>query len=400
MRFEIKGEIPVRARISPAAFMRRAKPGVNPEPCGAPLPDPQPSEQIAIPGAAWEKPRMRKRDHDPRKARKGRPDSGPQGRPDTHRDQRGDQRPNRRPDHRQDRREDRHEDRRPEHRAERPPRDDRPDPRHGRPVEGGEPRWRRDKFRQERPGKKPWRPPARDRDGPVILYGWHSVKAALENPARRFHRLLATENALHRLAESGITLPTAPITVDAREIEALVGPDAVHQGILAEADLLDAPAIEELEPQRLVLVLDQITDPHNVGAILRSAAAFAVEAVITTARHSPEATGVLAKAASAALEHVPLVTVPNLARALDALKDKNVFVIGLDSTGESDLATVPLRAPLALVVGAEGKGLRQLTRSHCDAVARIALPGRIKSLNVSNATALALYVASGRLASD
>src|SRR5262249_405992 len=169
--------------------------------------------------------------------------------------------------------------------------------------EGAEPRWRRDKSRQERPArKKPWRAPPRDRDGPVILYGWHSVKAALENPARRFHRLLATENAIHRLAETGIALPIAPVTTDAPESEALVGPDAVHQGIVAEADPLDAPAIEDLEPQRLVLVLDQITDPHNVGAILRSAAAFAVEAVVTTARHSPEATGVLAKAPSAALE--------------------------------------------------------------------------------------------------
>src|SRR5262249_8722955 len=167
--------------------------------------------------------------------------------------------------------------------------------------------------------------------------------------------------------------------------------------IPAESDPLDAPAIEDLAPQRLVLVLDQITDPHNVGAILRSAAAFAVEAVITTARHSPEASGVLAKAASAALEHVPLVTVPNLARALYTLKDKNVFVVGLDSSGEGDLATVPLRAPLALVVGAEGKGLRQLTRATCDAVARIALPGQIKSLNVSNATALALYIAGSRI---
>jgi len=252
-------------------------------------------------------------------------------------------------------------------------------------------------HRDKRSKKKSWRPPPRDRDGPVILYGWHSVKAALENPARKFHRLLATENAVHRLAESGVALPVAPTLADPEEIEALVGPEAVHQGIVAEADALEAPAIEELAPTRLVLVLDQITDPHNVGAILRSAAAFAVEAVITTTRHSPEASGVLAKAASAALEHVPLVTVPNLARALETLKDKNVFVIGLDSSGDTDLATVPLRAPLALVVGAEGKGLRHLTRSHCDAVARIALPGRIKSLNVSNATALALFVAGGRI---
>ena len=248
--------------------------------------------------------------------------------------------------------------------------------------------------------KKAWRPPARDRDGPVILYGWHSVKAALENPARKFHRLMATENALHRLTESGLTLPVVPQLTRAEDIEALVGPDAVHQGILAEADPLASPDIDDLAPQGLVLVLDHITDPHNVGAILRSAAAFAVEAVIMTTRHSPEATGVLAKAASAALEHVPIITVPNLARALGALQDKNVFVIGLDSSGDADLATVPLRKPLALVIGAEGKGLRQLTRTTCDAVARIALPGVIKSLNVSNATALALYVASGRIAQD
>jgi 23S rRNA (guanosine2251-2'-O)-methyltransferase len=245
--------------------------------------------------------------------------------------------------------------------------------------------------------KKIGRPQPRDRDGPVILYGWHSVKAALENPARKFHRLLATENAARRLSGSGLTLPLAPELVRPEAIETLVGPEAVHQGLLAEADPLESGAIEDLAPSRLVLVLDQITDPHNVGAILRSAAAFGVEAVITTARHSPEATGVLAKAASGALEYVPIVTVPNLARALQALKDKDVFVVGLDSTGETDLAALPLRAPLALVLGAEGKGLRQLTRTTCDAVARLDLPGRIKSLNVSNATALALYVASTRI---
>src|SRR5262249_7189511 len=242
-----------------------------------------------------------------------------------------------------------------------------------------------------------WRAPPRDRDGPVILYGWHSVKAALENPARRFHKLMATENAARRLTDSGVTLPLAPELVRPEAIEALVGPDAVHQGLLAEADPLASPAIDDLAPTGLLLVLDQITDPHNVGAIMRSAAAFEVEAVITTARHSPEATGVLAKAASAAVEYVPIVTVPNLARALQVLKEKDVFVVGLDSSGETDLAAIALRAPLALVLGAEGKGLRQLTRTTCDAVARLDLPGRIKSLNVSNATAPALYVASTRI---
>ena len=145
-----------------------------------------------------------------------------------------------------------------------------------------------------------------------------------------------------------------------------------------------------------MLALDQITDPHNVGAILRTAAGFAVTAVVTTARHSPEATGVLAKSASGALEHVPLVTVQNLARALEALRERGFRLVGLDSSGEADLGDAALRAPLALVLGAEGKGLRQLTRATCDLVARLDLPGRIKSLNVSNAAALALYIASRR----
>ncbi len=232
----------------------------------------------------------------------------------------------------------------------------------------------------------------------MTLYGWHTVKAAIENPARRISALYATENAARRLAEDGLRLPITPHIVRPEEIAARLGPEAVHQGLLAEAAPLPSPDIDEVEPEGILLVLDQITDPHNVGAILRSAAAFAVSAVVTTARHSPEATGVLAKAASGALEYVPIVTVPNLARALTALKEKNVLVVGLDSTGESDLAATPLRSPLALVLGAEGKGLRHLTRTLCDQLARLELPGRIKSLNVSNATALALYVASNRIA--
>jgi 23S rRNA (guanosine2251-2'-O)-methyltransferase len=247
-----------------------------------------------------------------------------------------------------------------------------------------------------RPARPRWQTAPRDRDGPVILFGWHSVKAAIENPARRFHRLLATENALHRLTEAGLKMPIEAELVRPDAIAALLGPDAVHQGLLAEADPLPSPAIEDLTPTGIILVLDQITDPHNVGAILRSAAAFGVTAVVTTTRHSPEATGVLAKSASGALEYVPIVTVTNLARALTALKDAFVQVIGLDSTGDADLATLPLTSPLALVLGAEGKGLRQLTRTTCDYVARLELPGRLKSLNVSNATALALYVASSR----
>jgi 23S rRNA (guanosine2251-2'-O)-methyltransferase len=231
----------------------------------------------------------------------------------------------------------------------------------------------------------------------AVLYGWHTVKAALENPQRRFHRIVATEAAVRRLTEDNVPFPIAPAVTHAADIDALAGHDAVHQGLYAEADPLEPPDMEDVVGG-IVLALDQVTDPHNFGAILRSAAAFAVKAVVTTERHSPQASGVLAKAASGALEYVPIVTVVNLARALDELRDLGAFLVGLDSDGEADLAAMPLSAPLALVVGAEGKGLRHLTRVRCDAIARLALPGRITSLNVSNATAVALHVATAKLA--
>jgi 23S rRNA (guanosine2251-2'-O)-methyltransferase len=232
---------------------------------------------------------------------------------------------------------------------------------------------------------------------PALLYGWHSVKAALENPNRRIRRIVVTENALRRLRESGADLPVEPEVVRPEGFLAYVPADAVHQGVLAEADPLPAPSIEDLSPEGIVLVLDQITDPHNVGAILRSAAAFAVTALVTTSRHSPEATGVLAKSASGALEYVPIAAIPNLARGLETLKARGFLIVGLDLDADLDLSATPLRLPLALVLGAEGKGLRQLTRTTCDALAKLTLPGRIKSLNVSNAAALALHIARARL---
>jgi 23S rRNA (guanosine2251-2'-O)-methyltransferase len=228
----------------------------------------------------------------------------------------------------------------------------------------------------------------------AILYGWHTVTAALANPARHFRRLLVTENAMRRLADEGVTPPLPPELVRPGAIDAQLTPDAVHNGLLAEADPLPSPDIEDLPAAGIVLVLDQITDPHNVGAILRTAAAFAVAAIVTTARHSPEATGVLAKSASGALELVPIVIVQNLARALVALKDRGFLLVGLDGDAPDDLAAAHLRTPLALVLGAEGKGLRQLTGATCDLLARLDLPGAIKSLNVSNAAALALYIAA------
>ena len=247
-----------------------------------------------------------------------------------------------------------------------------------------------------RKGPQPPRGEARDSRAGAILYGWHTVKAALENPARRIRRLYATANAARRLAEEGVALAVEPELVWPDAIARRLGPDAVHNGLLAEADPLPSPELEEIEPAGVVLVLDQITDPHNVGAILRTAAAFAAKAVVTTARHSPEATGVLAKSASGALEYVPMVPVQNLARALTALRERGYLLVGLDSAGEIDLRDAELRTPLALVLGAEGKGLRQLTRASCDQVARLDFPGQIKTLNVSNAAALALYVATHR----
>ncbi len=233
---------------------------------------------------------------------------------------------------------------------------------------------------------------------PVIMYGWHTVTAALKNPHRHIRKFLATENAARRLAEEGISRAPAPEIVRPSAIAERLAPDAVHQGLYIEADPTPSPAIEDLPAKGVVLVLDQITDPHNVGAIFRSAAAFAVTAIVTTQRHSPDATGALAKAASGALEHVPLVSIQNLARGLAALKNNGFLIMGLDSSGDDDLAALPWRAPFALVLGAEGKGLRASTKAGCDHLVRIDLPGRIKSLNVSNAAALALYVASQKLA--
>jgi 23S rRNA (guanosine2251-2'-O)-methyltransferase len=232
-----------------------------------------------------------------------------------------------------------------------------------------------------------------------VLYGWHTVKAALDNPARRIRKLYATENAVRRLAADGVALAVTPELVRPDTIARQLPPDAVHNGLMAKADPLPSPALEDLPAQGIVLVLDQITDPHNVGAILRTAAGFAVAAVMTTARHSPQATGVLAKSASGALELVPIVTVQNLARALETLRSRGFQLVGLDSSGDADLSDTPLRSPLALVLGAEGKGLRQLTRATCDRLARLDLPGLLKSLNVSNAAALALFVATRRLGS-
>ncbi len=223
-----------------------------------------------------------------------------------------------------------------------------------------------------------------------IIYGWHSALAALQNPARRIARILATPAALARLAELGI--PDLPAPADPRDIDRAAGPGAVHQGIAVVADPLPEPDITDLADARLVVVLDQVTDPHNVGAILRTAAAFGAAALVLTERHGPAESGVLAKAASGGLEHVALVRVKNLARALDRLADMGFERLGLDSAHTERLAPAAPGSKTAIVLGAEGKGMRRLTREKCDRLVSLDVPGPITSLNVSNAAALALYV--------
>ncbi len=228
----------------------------------------------------------------------------------------------------------------------------------------------------------------------VRLYGLHTVRAALENPRRRLHRMWATRNALERLALPLEESPSFPIELtEPRALDRLVGEDAVHQGVVLEAEPLVPKRLNDLGASPLVLVLDQVTDPHNVGAILRSAVAFGAGAVISTARHSPQESGVLAKAASGALEHIDLIEVRNLADALKNLAESGFQSIGLDSDGPAELEQSFAGPRIALVLGAEGKGLRQKTRDTVSALARLDMPGAIHSLNVSNAAAVALYAA-------
>lgn len=238
------------------------------------------------------------------------------------------------------------------------------------------------------PALAPGTPP----EGQVYLYGLHTVRAAIDNPARRVSKLMVSRNALQRLEIADPdALPFPVETVDPRAIDALAGTDAVHQGALAIATPLKPKPLAALGDTRLVLVLDQVTDPHNVGAIMRSCVAFGAGALITTARHSPQETGVLAKAASGALEYLDHIEVRNLAEALEQLQAQGFRTIGLDSEGETDMESALSGDRIALVMGAEGKGLRQKTRETVTALARLDMPGAIKSLNVSNAAAIALY---------
>ncbi len=227
------------------------------------------------------------------------------------------------------------------------------------------------------------------------FWGRHAVAAALANPERTVATIWVTHDAAPQF-DFGRSIPVT--YADAADLGRLVPKDAPHQGIVAEVERLEEIWLADLLAQagegRPLLVLDQVTDPHNVGAILRSAAAFDALGLVTQDRHAPPESGALAKAASGALESVPWVRVVNLARALDEIADAGFWRVGLTGEADVNLAQALGPAKVALVLGAEGEGMRHNTQAHCDALAKLPISDRIESLNVSNAAAIALYAAT------
>ncbi|WP_427965060.1 23S rRNA (guanosine(2251)-2'-O)-methyltransferase RlmB [Altererythrobacter sp.] len=234
--------------------------------------------------------------------------------------------------------------------------------------------------------------------GHVRLWGRHAVEAALKNPDRRHRKLWATREGVESL--DGELPPDFPVEyAEVTDLARLVARDAPHQGLVLECEPLEDIFLDEVldgETGRPLVILDQVTDPHNVGAILRSAAAFGAAAIVTQDRHAPPESGVVAKSASGALETVPWVRVVNLARALDDMAEAGYWRIGLTGAGEATLAEALPAGPVALVLGAEGEGMRHNIEAHCDALARLPISSAIESLNVSNAAAIALYAVATR----
>lgn len=252
--------------------------------------------------------------------------------------------------------------------------------------------------RHGRQGREAARPDRAHDPSAVLLWGAHSVEAALENRRRPCKRLLVTEAGFQRIAQPAQARGVRLERVGEPEIERRVPKDAVHQGILLEAGPLERVSMEEAildKPagNRLVVVLDQITDPHNLGAILRSSAAFGAIAVVVQERHSPPLTGIVAKTASGALDRIAVTEVVNIARTLDELKREGFQALGFDSEAAYELHGCDLTGDVALVMGAEGDGLRRLVREGCDRLVRLPTLPRLPSLNVSNAAAVALYEA-------
>ncbi|WP_088310079.1 TrmH family RNA methyltransferase [Novosphingobium sp. B 225] len=234
--------------------------------------------------------------------------------------------------------------------------------------------------------------------GMVRLWGRHAVEAALKNPDRQHRKLWATREGIESL--DGELPANFPVEyAQGVDLARLVARDAPHQGLVLECAGLEDIFLEDVldgDPARPLVILDQVTDPHNVGAILRSAAAFNACAILTQDRHAPPESGTLAKSASGALEVVPWVRVVNLARALDEVAEAGYWRIGLDGEGSATLGEALPAGPIALVLGAEGEGMRHNVMQHCDALARLPISSAIESLNVSNAAAIALYAIATR----
>lgn len=235
-------------------------------------------------------------------------------------------------------------------------------------------------------------------DEPLRIFGLHAVAAVVANPAREIRRLYLTDNAEHRLQAALSARGLRHERVHPRDLDGKLGADTVHQGALVETMALSEPSLDELvaraEEGAPLVVLDQVTDPHNVGAILRSAAVFGAAGLVMTRRNSPPLAGALAKASSGALESVPVALVPNLAQALAKLEEHGVQRVGLDGEAEDTIDRKTFPGAVALVLGSEGKGLRRLTRDLCDQIIRIGATGSLSSLNVSTAAAVALYAVS------
>ncbi|MDF8334410.1 23S rRNA (guanosine(2251)-2'-O)-methyltransferase RlmB [Novosphingobium cyanobacteriorum] len=238
--------------------------------------------------------------------------------------------------------------------------------------------------------------------GAVRLWGRHAVEAALTNPNRQAKKLWGTREAIQAMLDDhDAELPTSlPVEyAQAADLARLVARDAPHQGLVLDCSALDDVALDDILDEaegRTLVILDQVTDPHNVGAILRSCAAFDVAALITQDRHAPPESGTLAKAASGALEVVPWVRVVNLSRALESISEAGYWRIGLDGDGDAAFPGALPAGPVALVLGAEGEGLRHNVAQHCDSIARLPIASAIESLNVSNAAAIALYAVATR----
>lgn len=233
------------------------------------------------------------------------------------------------------------------------------------------------------------------------IFGRHACFSALVNPKRKIHQILLTKSSKEEFLSLHLSKSTAlpaPQIVDTRVLESIVGENAVHQGIALELSPLEEPSLEEIckkaSERAIILVLDQVTDIQNIGAILRSAAAFGINALVLTEYNAPTETGAMARAASGALELIPIVRATNLAQALDALKDHGFWCVGMDGEAKASLEEISKFEKLALVMGAEGKGMRRLTKKHCDLLVKIPIHKQMESLNVSNAAAIALYEAT------